>query len=74
MYTKKPKEMGSKLMICGLVYCLNEFQKPTITAKAYLALFQFVVYYKRTLKQFVSEAAVEQTKILFSRIHVASVF
>ena len=23
MYTKKPKEMGSKLMICGLVYCLN---------------------------------------------------
>ena len=23
MYTKKPKEMGSQLMICGLVYCLN---------------------------------------------------
>ena len=24
MYTKKPKEMGSQLMICELVYCLND--------------------------------------------------
>ena len=23
MYTKKPKEMGSKPMICGQVYCLK---------------------------------------------------
>ena len=23
MYTKKPKEMGSQLMICGQVYCVN---------------------------------------------------
>ena len=22
----KPKEMGSKVMICGLVYCLNRFE------------------------------------------------
>ena len=23
MYTKKPKEMGSQLMICGQVYCVK---------------------------------------------------
>ena len=23
MYTKKPKEMGSLLMMCGVVYCLK---------------------------------------------------
>ena len=30
MYTKKPKEMGSQLMICGLVYCLNELSRSGI--------------------------------------------
>ena len=58
------------------VCVVNEFQKPTIAAKvftAYLALFQFVVYYKKNSKA-VCEATVEQTKILFSRIHVASIF
>ena len=29
MYTKKPKEMGSLLMMCGVVYCLNTIKYST---------------------------------------------
>ena len=44
MYTKKPKEMKSKLMIFGLVYCLNDSKRVDIHQGKHLKIeiFRFV--------------------------------
>ena len=44
MYTKKPKEMGSQLMICGQVHCVKQKATYTVVAKSLEMPIQYSVF------------------------------
>ena len=70
MYTKKPKEMGSKLMICGLVYCLN--YRLTIERIATMQSDIAPVWHKSCYSSFTSKSKISRLEKSKESVHTCA--